>query len=189
MIRKKVLTLALLPLFLLACNSNESASNSATSENQVENKQAEETTGPESPCELISEADVRSLFAIPDEIQIEVKDRVLTYPTCTYIWKDEKVTKIIQAGPKEMHIKMASELMIVMVKDAGESMYNTSIKVYKDIESVENVGEMASWGTEMAQLTFLAKGYMFHVHVKASDDDMDNKAKAIEVARLIIGKL
>ena len=187
MTKRTLLTIALLPFFVIACNSN-GESNSSSTETQVENKKAPES-GPESPCELISEADVRSLFAVPEEIQIEMKDRVLTYPTCSYIWKDEKVTKIIQAGPKEMHIKMASELMVVMVKDAGESMYNTSIKVYKDIESVENVGEMASWGTEMAQLTFLAKGYMFHVHVKASDDDAENKAKAMEVANKIIAQL
>jgi hypothetical protein len=30
---------------------------------------------------------------------------------------------------------------------------------------------------------------MFHVHVKVSNDDTENKEKAIEVSKLIIGKI
>lgn len=188
-ITKKVFLLIALVPVLLACTSNESTASSTSLEKKVETQKSAKLSGPVSPCELVPVDVVRAMFAVADDIQIEMKDRVLTYPTCSFEWEDGKVVHTMQAGTNELHINMPSEVMIVMVKDAVESMYNTSIQVYKDIETVDNIGEMASWGAKMAQLTFLSNHYMFHVHVRTSNDNEENKAKASEVAKLIIGKL
>ena len=186
---KSILTLACIPLFLLGCNSNEKSSDATPESLKTESQSGEAKKAVESPCELVSIADVRSMFSIPEGLGIDMDDRVLTYPTCSFEWEDGKVVTTMKVGENEMQVQRASKLMIVMVKGASESMYNTSSKVYKDIELLSNIGSMASWGNQMSQMTFLAKNHLFHVHVKVSTDDAANKAKATEVANFIIAKL
>ena len=189
MSNRPVLPAIITLLSLTACAGSNNNTATVPNDDNTETAKGESVTGYESPCELVSLDDVIKLFAIPEDLDIEHKDRVLTYPTCSFVWKDGKVVKTMQVGSNTMDIEMPSKVMIVMVKDANESMYQTSVKVYKDIESVDNVGDMASWGTAMTQLTFLSHHYLFHVNVKTSNDDVENKARAIELAHLIIGKL
>ena len=69
-------------------------------------------------------------------------------------------------------------------------MFKQSTIVYKDgVESAVQNAEQAIWGTKMSQLTFLSKGYMFHVYVKISNNIEENKIKAIEIAERLINKI
>ena len=68
-------------------------------------------------------------------------------------------------------------------------MYNRSTKVYKQPQAVPNLGDIAIWDSRMSQMSFLSQGYMFHVHVKVSNDDQGNMKKAIEVSNVIASKL
>jgi hypothetical protein len=187
MIKRSILPATFVIISILACGNNGGTKNSA---NEAANTAPKlQTTMHESPCEFIAVDDVRKLFAIPEKLDIKMEDRILTYPTCSFEWEDGKVVSVMEVGSREIEIRKPSEVMIVMVKDARPSMYETASRIYKDIEPVENVGEMASWGNQMSQLTFLAKNHLFHVHVKASNDDVGNRAKAIEIARSILSQL
>jgi hypothetical protein len=133
--------------------------------------------------------EVKKRFNLDASIEISLEDKVYTYPTCTFNWKDGKVTKLMDIGGQKMEIELDSELLIVMVKDANESNYETSISVYSDGQNEGGIGDKATWSAKRAQLTFLFNTYLFHVHVRASNDDTVNKKNAIEIAGDIIAKL
>jgi hypothetical protein len=173
---KSILIIACMPLLLIGCNSNETSSETNHRSEESERPNTEAKKSVDSPCELVSLADVRGMFSVPEELAIDMDDRVLTFPTCSFEWEDGKVITTMKVGDNEVKVQRPSTVMIVMVKGASESMYNTSTKVYKDIEELSGLGSMASWGNQMSQLTFLAGNHLFHVHVKVSTDDAANKA-------------
>jgi hypothetical protein len=74
------------------------------------------------------------------------------------------------------------------VKDTSDKEFKSIVKVYKNAQTINNIGEMAMWDKKMLQLSFLFKNHLFHIHVKASNDEEINKEKAIEVSKLILGK-
>lgn len=90
---------------------------------------------------------------------------------------------------KKLNQPDPSEVLIVMVKKANEDMFKKSTSIYKQPEEISNMGTMAVWDARISQLTFLSNKYMFHVHVKVSNNGIENKEKAIEVSKLIIGKI
>lgn len=180
--------MAITLLFVLACNNKENKSNT----NQVavadKDKKAETPSSIDSPCELISLEDIKTMFVTAD-FPIETEDKVLTYPTCIYKWEDGQVFSVRKIADQELKLTMPSEVLIVMVKGCTEDMYKRSTKVYKQPQEIPNLGDMAVWDSRMSQLSFLSQGYMFHVHVKVSNDDQGNMKKAIEVSNVIASKL
>lgn len=105
---------------------------------------------------------------------------------------NEKIIKIISEFVSDLgkkKNKSPAEMSIVLVKNATKKMFETSTQVYKDGQAETGIGEMAIWGAKMSQLTFLAKGYMIHLHVKKSGDDTENREIAGKVAAHIIEKL
>ena len=143
----------------------------------------------DSPCELILLEEVKQRFNLDASIEITFEDKVYTYPTCAFSWKDGKVTKSMDIGGQKMDIELDSKLLLVMVKDANESNFETSISVYSDGQSEDGIGDKATWSDQRAQLTFLFNSYLFHVHIRASNDNAVNKKNAIEIAKSIIAKL
>ena len=187
---KTVISHLLIILFstiVFSCNNKEN--NTDTPQNNIadKNTKSEKASAINSPCEFISMDDVKSMFSV--EIPIENKDVVYTYPTCVFKWEDGKVTVSASFGGQEITSSMPSEVLIVMVKKANEAMFKQSTSVYKQPQDISNLGTIAVWDSRMSQLTFLANSYMFHVHVKVSNNDSENKEKAIEVSKLIIGKI
>lgn len=79
--------------------------------------------------------------------------------------------------------------MIVLVANANKSMYERSIVVYKDAEKITGLGEMATWGEGMSQVSFLSNGNLIHLHLKVSGKNSENKNKAIELAKLVTERL
>lgn len=169
---------------LVSCGADTSNSNE---EPQIISEETS-TRNYGSPCELFSEADVKKKFDIGESVEFEMNDKDLTFPTCSYKWKDGKVKKRMEIGAQMVEVDMDSEVMIVMVANANESKYNTSIKSYSDAKA-ETTGEMSTWSDRRSQLTFLAKEHLFHVHVKASNETDENKKNAIEIANQIIAAL
>ena len=90
---------------------------------------------------------------------------------------------------KEYTIDYPSEISLVLVANANQKMFETSTAVYKDGETVGGLGDNAMWGVKMLQLTFLAKGYMIHLHVSMSSDQAEDKENAIVLAGKIIDRL
>lgn len=184
--KKTTLVLAM-PFFLFSCGNSEENTSSDDSASGSE-KSAASILNVESPCELISSEDVVSFCDVASEFKIVQEDKMLTYPTCIFKWEDGKVNGSVDIGGTPVNFDMPSEVLIVMVKNTSEKMFEQSTTVYKDGVDV-NIGDKAIWGVKMSQLTFLAKGYMFHVRVKVSNDDESNKQKASKIAKMLIGKL
>jgi hypothetical protein len=177
-------------ILCIGCSGNENQSqNSATDQVPIESVQGRETGKISSPCLLITSEWVKGAFQISDNFNIKTEDEVLTYPTCTYTWEDGKVTRKQKIGSQEINIKLPSKIMIVMVQNASPSMFEASTNVYKQAQSVGGVGEMATWGSDMSQLSFFSKKFLFHVNVKASNDNNENRRKAYNIAQTIISKL
>tara|TARA_R110002167_G_scaffold29771_5_gene99104 strand:+ start:1087 stop:1611 length:525 start_codon:yes stop_codon:yes gene_type:complete len=142
-----------------------------------------------SPCELLTESEIKKSLSIPNEAVTEFKDVVRTYPSCFYKWEAFTFSKSRKLGGQEVSVDYPTEVGIVVVKNATEKMFQTSTKVYKDGQAQQGIGEMAVWGTRMSQLTFLAKGKMIHLNVSMSNVVNENKAQALSLAALIINKL
>lgn len=175
----KIVLIALISFLLLTCGNKE---------NKTKVEVLKKTASFNSPCEFISIKEVESMFIV-DMDNIEMQQVVLTYPTCIFKWEDGKVFNQSYIGNTKIKVNLPSELLIVMAKDISDNQFNTVVKVYKDAQSINNLGEMAVWGKKMSQLSFLYKNYLFHIHVKVSNDEKINKEKAIAVAKLILKKL
>jgi hypothetical protein len=172
--------IAVVSMFVLACNNKENKTNSTQ-------KTPEKLAAINSPCDLISMEEVKSIFAV--ELPIEKKDVVYTYPTCIFRWKDGKIFTTVSFGGQEIRSAIPSEVLIVFVEKANEAMFKQATSIYKQPQEISNIGSLAVWDSRISQLTFLSNKYMFHVHVKASTNDSKNKEEAIKVANLIINKI
>jgi len=142
-----------------------------------------------SPCSLISETEIKEILSLPEEAPTTMKDEVLTFPTCSYKWETLTYEDQIEISGRIITYDEAYSMMIVLVSDANKSMYERSIVVYKDAEKVSGLGEMATWGESMSQVTFLANGHLVHLHLKVSATKSENKSKAIELAKLVEERL
>lgn len=90
-------------------------------------------------------------------------------------------------GGQKREIELDSELLIVMVKDANESKYERQYQSIR-MDRMKVVLVIKQPGV-LSELTFLFNSYLFHVHVRASNDDAANKKDAIVIAGDIIAKL
>lgn len=189
---KKVLLLIIVFIFTIACGNSE---NSKTENTETDAIVAEKTAASavvknaSSPCEFVSESKIKEVLDIPADAPTEIKDEMRTYPTCFYKWESEIYIRKQMISGRELDLEYPAEVVIVLVKDASKEMFGISSKVYKDGEEQNGIGQMAVWGSQMSQLTFLAKGTMIHLNVKVTGDAAANKAKALKLAGLIIDKL
>ncbi len=181
---KKIFILSL-SLILFSCGNDESD----LLKDRIEEVQNTERTFDGSPCELLSVDELRGICSVGDEFEIKQEAKKYTFPTCSYVWNDGKRTNTIVFSGIKRELPLENQVMIVMVKNASDDMFETSSKVYKDGISVDGVGKKAKWGEKMSQLSFLAKGYMFHVNVKAFRESSENKESAIKISQYLIDKL
>lgn len=187
---KKISILSIVTLFLASCGGSTTEEDLNLLEDRMEEMMDENSsTVGDSPCDLISSDEIVSLFGIPSEFEVVQAEKDYTYPTCTFKWKDGKVYQEMKIGNQEIKTEIDSEVLIVMVEKSNKKMFDQATKVYKDGIEVNGVGDNAIWGGEMSQLTFLSGDYIFHVNVKARNFSDKNKAKAIEIAKLLISKI
>lgn len=173
---KKTLLIIYIFVFTLACNNSDNDKDKTS-------KDVKEV------CALVTEAEIKGILGIPEEAASEIEEADPTYPTCFYTWESVTFIKIMNIAGTDLELPYPAKATLVSVKNANETMYNASIKVYKEAETVSGIGDMATWGPNLSQLTFVAKGHMMHVNVQVSADTPDNKEKAIKLAKLIIERL
>lgn len=171
-------------ILLTSCGGNSSKSNT-TEPSATQAKSSKKI----SPCSLLSEAEIKDILSLPSDAPTTMEDAVYTYPTCTYEWETLVYERNTTIGGKEMALEYPYKLTIVLVANADKSMYNKSIVIYQDGENVPSLGEMATWGDGMSQLSFLSKGNMVHLNLTISGDKRENKDKAIELAKLVESRL
>lgn len=152
--------------------------------NQKENTSSKSDT--QSPCELLTETEIKTALAIPEKTETSMEEKSTTYPSCFYEWESITWPYEITGGRTAEH---PAEMSIVMVNNINKEQYETSVSYYKDGEAVNGIGDMATWTEKMSQLSFLYKGKLIHVHVKTSADVASNKEKSIKMAKLIANKL
>ncbi len=189
MTKKLFLPVCMLSLFLLSCGGAETDPETIADKVVEEMQSSGSTLVVSSPCELLSVNDVRTICSVSNDYEIEQEDKKYTYPTCSFRWEDGKVKKEMEVAGRKMTIDHPSEVLVVMVVEANEAMYDRSTKVYEDGEDISSVGEKAIWGTDMSQLSFLESGYLFHVHVQTSNDNEENKKQAIEIAQTLMSNI
>jgi len=184
---KNILFIAILFLSISCENKPATASDNPENSNEVKTSNMDKLE--KHPCDLVNEAEIKKLFSIAEDVPTDINPAQRTYPTCFYKWESITfpVTKTI--AKREATINYPTEMMIVLVKNATPKMFETSTKVYKEGVAQNGIGEMAIWGGKMSQLTFLAKGFLIHLHVKKSSDESENKALASKIAAQIIAKL
>jgi len=165
---------------------NSCGNSSNNSESETAQEEDSSTSNVSSPCQLIAASDISNMFSVPSGIEVKMEDKALTYPTCTFKWDEKFADKM---GSSSIDVELSKEVLIVLVNNANQSIFKRSTVVYKDGVAIADLGDQAIWGDKMHQLTFLAQNTLMHVNVKVSADNAVNKAKAIEIAKLIISKL
>lgn len=143
----------------------------------------------DSPCEILSETEIKDVLEIPADAATTMDEKNTTFPFCIYKWESITFPYIIEVGSMESEVDYPAELNIVLVKDGNKAKFDASTKVYDDGEVQDGIGEMAMWSDKKRQVTFLSKGYLIYTHVRISDDETVNKTKAIALAKLISKKL
>lgn len=166
-------------LSVFACGNSEKSNSDKTQDSS--NKPLSQ-----SPCELLSETEIKNALSIPTETETSMKEKNTTFPSCFYKW--ESITWPYEVMNGHM-ADYAAEMSIVQVTKIKEAQYETSVSYYKDGETIDGIGDMATWSVKKTQLTFLYKGNLIHVHAKTSADTASNKTKALNIAKLIIDKL
>ncbi len=154
-------------------------------ENEM-NKKQEHTSRDLSPCEFLTNTEIKNALDIPADAQTSKVKKNTTYPSCFYKW--ESITFPYEVYKGRM-ADYPAELSIVLATNINKKLYEQSIAVYKDAEAINDVGEMATWSKKMSQITFLYNNNLIHVHTKISADAAANKSKSIKIAKLIIERL
>jgi len=186
---KKSLFLLPIFIFILACgNSEKSNSEKMNTEDSTEEpKEQPSAKGVDvSPCELLSETEIKEALSIPADAETTMKEKSTTFPICMYEWKS--ITFPVKSVGDRI-VDFPAELNIVLVKSANKKMYETSVSYYKDGQAESGVGDMATYSEKRNQITFLANGKLIHVNVRTTKDAASNKAKAINIAKMVIDKL
>jgi len=172
--------------FLFACQNNSSSEATDEAHNETSGTELIEE---KLPCDLISEAEIKSICNMPDSAKATIEKKERTYTSCFYTWENYTFNRVMEMAGMNVDIPIPAEMSIVPVKNATEDMFETSTKVYKDGEVITGLGDKAIWGAQMSQLTFLAKGQMIHLHLVVSDDAASNKTMALEIAAVLVKNL
>lgn len=171
--RKSFVVLAIL-MFTIACGNSDKKKNSSSNDIEM------------SPCDLLTESEIKSALSIPAETVTTMSEKNTTYPICLYKW--ESITWPVKSFGDHT-IDYPAEMSIVLLTNANKEMYETSIEFYENGQSENGVGDMATWSEKKTQITFLSKGMLIHVSSRTSVDAVSNKTKTIKVAKLIVDKL
>lgn len=158
----KISNLGNLLLLLFIFSLGVSCKDQKNQENQLEDdKSFAGSSKRDDLCMLINQDDIRSVFALSDEIEIEQSERKSA--SCSYQWKI--------AGEKNLYYSVmlnfaSGEKRTKNQIDAAWKSQNESVYAKKNMQKVAGVGDQATW-SELggAQLRVTADGYIFYVSI------------------------
>ena len=142
-----------------------------------------------SPCEILTEAEIKDALEIPADAVTTIKEIDRLYSMCKYKWETVTFSMVASIGKTTKSIDFPSEMNITISKDMSNEQYEESISFYDDAKSQDGIGEIATWSAKKRQVTFLSDGYLVHVYLRTSSDEAVNKKQVIKVAKLIDGKI
>lgn len=143
----------------------------------------------DSPCEILTEAEVKDALSIPADAETKMTERDRSYLMCKYRWESVTYKGTVDFMDTKKTVSYPADMNITMVKDASKEMYEKSISFYKDAEPQDGIGEMAVWSAKKRQISFLSGGYLFHIYCVTSADAADNKEQVFKIAKLIDSKV
>ncbi|WP_339696826.1 hypothetical protein [uncultured Marixanthomonas sp.] len=176
---KKTLVLLAILTYTFACKNSEKSSAEEIDANS-------HTSIEQSPCEVLSDIEIKIALAIPANAETSKVKESTQYPVCYYKWESITFPYEVFNGRMADH---PAEMSIVWAINVNKKLYQQSIAVYKDGETINNVGEMATWSQKMGQITFLKDGNLIHIKAETSANAASNKAKSLKVAKLFAEKL
>ncbi|HIP37149.1 MAG TPA: hypothetical protein EYG85_09880, partial [Crocinitomix sp.] len=95
---KNISAVLFLILIILSCNNSDTKEETQKKEGKFENLKDNSLSSIDSPCELISIDEIRTICNVGSEIEITQEEKNRTKSTCEFEWKDKKVNKVIMAG-------------------------------------------------------------------------------------------
>lgn len=166
------------PILLFSCsNESEDKEEVKAKETKVENKITD-------ACKLISQQDIKAVFSTENEVTNK-EPISKTFPTCIYQWAAQKKGEK-EIGGQVVTYDQENKVMIVLGSTtANDKQFERSTSVYKDAVEVD-IAEKALWSDKMHQLTIMENGNLIHVNVEYFDAVDQQKAKAIELAKVLL---
>lgn len=173
-----ILFLAISTLIFSCANENEEAVTVEETESKSEITDA---------CELIELQTIEDVFRTENEVTNK-EPTSKRFPTCIYKWTAEKKGEK-KIGNQVVEYDQENTVMIVLGSTSANNIqFDKSTSVYKDAVEVD-IAERALWSDKMHQLTIMLKSYLIHINVEYNDAVDQQKAKAIELAKIAIAKL
>lgn len=142
---------------------------------------------PQGPCPFFDATVVHKIF--PNSSNEAVfKQREKPYPSCTYIWTAKHMNAVKMAG---MVAKVPSEGRLTLTKAPSRveaKDWERVLMSYKNqtLIQVPELGPYAVWSAQRRQLSWIAKGHVFHVAVEDDDQPDTQQANAMAVAAELI---
>lgn len=159
---------------------------STTPAEMMELVQAHAAT-PQGPCPFFDATLVQKLF--PNSSNEAVfKRREKPYPSCTYIWKAKTKNTMKMAGrdvqiPSEGRLTITRAPSRVAAKDWERVLMGYP---NQQLTPVPELGQYAIWSAKRRQLSWIAKGHVFHVAVQDDDQSDAQQKNAMAVATELV---
>ena len=142
---------------------------------------------PQGPCPFFDVAVVQKIFPNSSN-EASFKRREKPYPSCTYLWAAKHMNAVKMAGmvakvPSEGRLTLTKAPTRVEAKD-----WERVLMSYKNqqLTQVPELGQYAVWSAQRRQLSWIAKGHVFHVAVEDDDQPDNQQANAMAVAAELI---
>ena len=143
--------------------------------------------GPQGPCPFFDAAKVLKIFPrSSDEAKFKRRDK--PFPSCTYRWRGERMNTV-KIGGREAKVPSEGRLTLTQVVTRNEAQdWKRVLTGYKKqpLTPVSELGPNAVWSAQRRQLSFVAKGHIFHVAVEDDDAPDSQQKNAMEVAAELI---
>lgn len=145
------------------------------------------TAGLEGPCPFFDAAVVQKIFPGSTH-KAKFKRRDKPFPSCTYLWTAKHTNTLAMAG-QQVKVRSEGRLTLTKVVTRREaSDWERVLLGYRkqQLTPVPELGQYAVWSAQRRQLSWIAKGHIFHVAVQDDDQPDAQQANAMAVAAELI---
>lgn len=174
---------------LAACQNGQPSAPAASEESAAPRATTDRPGALSSACQIVPEQDIRLMFNIDADTALQIEEGGGAFPSCSYQWGKDLVTRILHVGGQEIEVHEPAKLMIVVAHGVSADGFEQSTSVYKDAEDLPGPGERARWGAAMSQLSFLSGDKLFHLNVKTSSSPEQNRVMSVHLAHEVLRRI
>jgi hypothetical protein len=142
---------------------------------------------PEGPCPFFDAAVVHKVFSNSSN-EATFKRREKPFPSCTYLWKGQHMNTV-KIGGIEAKVPSEGRLTLTKAPTRSEAQdWSRVLSSYKNqqLTQVPELGQYAVWSAQRRQLSWIAKGHVFHVAVEDDDQPTAQQKNAMVVVAELI---